>query len=69
MGMIEIHVKGSFKPTYKTFSAMKSGHADCVAQAIQWLAEEVLPEAIRNDHGCHSEGMKPSDGFAVRVKP
>ena len=67
MGMIRIEVAGSFKKReVKTFSAMTGGHADAVAQAIEYLAKEQLPESIRQDHELQDEGARPSKGFAVR---
>jgi hypothetical protein len=67
MGMISIEIAGSFKKRErKTFSAMNSGHADAIAQAIEYLVKEQLPEAIRQDHQLHDEGAKPNKGFAVR---
>ena len=67
MGLINIEVAGSFsKREFKTFKAIESGHADCVAQAIQYLAEVQLPAAIALDHQLHTEGEKPALGFAVR---
>lgn len=68
MGMITIEVVGSFGRKYKAFSAQETGHADAVAQAIEWLSSELLPSAIRNDHKCHDEGVRPNKGFAVRNK-
>ena len=66
MGMITISVSGSFVPKdAKTFSAMKSGHAKAVADAIKWLAEEVLPKAIINDHKCQKDGEFPTDKFGL----
>lgn len=60
MGMITIEVAGSFKPNKRlTFSAIKYGHASAVANAIQFLSEEVLPRAIENDHRCHATGCEP----------
>lgn len=63
MGMIKIDVTGSFKRESRDFSAMTHGHAHAVAEAIKFLAEKVLPEAIANDHECHDDGLKPSRGF------
>jgi hypothetical protein len=45
------------------FSAIEHGHAHAVTQAIAYLATEVLPEAIENDHKLHDEGAEPSQGF------
>ncbi len=66
MGMIRIDVAGSFgrKNGSKQFSAMKNGHADAVAQAIEYLSSNLLPYATALDHQLHDEGEKPSDGFA-----
>lgn len=67
MGMIRIQVLGSFNPnTEKKFSAMSKGHAQAVADAIKYLSEEVLPNAISNDHECHRDGEFPTDGFGNR---
>lgn len=67
MGMISIEVKGSFRNRqYKTFSAQDTGHADAVAQAIEYLVTEQLPDAIRLDHELQTEGHAPNKGFAKR---
>lgn len=67
MGQIDVTIAGSFGPRKsKSFSAMKKGHAHAVAEVIAWLSTEVLPDAIANDHDCHTEGAKPSDGFPQR---
>jgi hypothetical protein len=42
---------------------MDHGHAQAVAEAIRWLSEEVLPEAIGQDHKLHEEGARPRLGF------
>ncbi len=65
MGQIRIDVTGSFDPNRKnvTFSAENGGHADCVALAIEWLAQIVLPAAIEQDHALHSIGEKPVNGW------
>lgn len=64
MGMIRIETAGSFGPrTERQFSAMKRGHAQAVAEAIEYLSKEVLPKAIANDHRCHTEAVFPSEGF------
>ena len=64
MGMLTIETRGSFKRESKTFSAMEHGHAQAVAEAITFLSNVVLPEAINNDHKCHDEGATPSGGFS-----
>lgn len=63
MGQLTIKTWGSFPTREKTFGAMDHGHAHAVAQAIQWLSEEVLPEAIERDHKLHGEGAAPAMGF------
>lgn len=64
MGMIVIELSGSFgQPRSKTFSAMEGGHAQAVAEAIQYLSEVELPKSIRNDHECHKDGIEPSKGY------
>lgn len=67
MGMIRIQVVGSFRPLQdKSFSAMHGGHAEAVAEAIEWLSREILPKAIEQDHQLHEEGAKPEKGFGAR---
>lgn len=64
MGMITVEMRGSFEPQrIKTFSALNRGHACAVADCIRWLAESVLPKAIRQDHDLADEGHKPDAGF------
>jgi len=63
MGMITITTNGSFGSKNKQFSAMKNGHADAVAQAIEFLAGELLPDATASDHDLHDKNAKPDDGF------
>lgn len=50
----------------EVFSAMDGGHADADAQAIQYLSQVQLPEAIRLDHELAAQGEKPRLGFAKR---
>ena len=67
MGQITINIAGSFNPGYKkTISALETGHADAVAQAIEFLACVVLPRAIEQDHELQAQGHKPSKGFGFR---
>lgn len=63
MGMISIKTWGSFPARDKAFGAMASGHAHAVAEAIRFLAEEVLPEAIERDHRLHGRGAFPTHGY------
>ena len=63
MGMINVATTGSFPTRSKTLSAMEHGHANAVAEAIKWLAEEVMPDAIALDHSLQSDGAYPSKGF------
>ena len=67
MGQITINISGSFNPAYgTTFTAIETGHADCVAQAIEFLSKTVLPRAIEQDHELHEQGEKPRKGFGQR---
>lgn len=65
MGIIRIQMMGSFPREGKDFGAIEHGHAHAVAQAIAWLAEDVLPWAIARDHALHDEGAKPRRGFTT----
>lgn len=63
MGVLTIETAGSFPRRPRTFGAITNGHAHAVAQAIAYLADEVLPAAIEQDHRLHEQGAKPRDGF------
>ena len=64
MGQITITLEGSFGARRtSTFTAMKVGHAQAVADAINYLAATEMPCAILNDHECHRDGIEPSEGF------
>ncbi len=63
MGVIRIETAGSFPTRRKEFGAIDHGHAHAVADAIRFLSEEVLPEAIERDHKLHAEGASPRMGF------
>lgn len=63
MGVLKIEAFGSFERKSKSFSARQHGHARAVADAIRWLAEDVLPEAIAQDHALHAEGHEPEQRF------
>ena len=67
MGMIRIETYGSFPTRDKSFSAQAHGHAQAVAKAIQWLADEVLPEAIERDHRMSDQGIRPDDASFGQV--
>jgi len=69
MGMITITTAGSFGNGSKTFSAITNGHADAVAQAIEWLSGKLLPEATAQDHQLHDQGSIPNEGFKRKPKP
>ena len=63
MGEIKIEVVGSFQVRHNvTFSAKERGHAEACARAIEFLARDVLPKAIKLDHELH-EGGPPPWGF------
>ena len=63
MGTITVAQDGSFPRRSRTFSAIDHGHAHAVAQAIEYLAREILPEAVSRDHALHEAGDKPKKGF------
>ena len=64
MGILTVSLRGSFgEARMQNFTAMTGGHAQAVAEAIQYLSEVELPKAIRNDHECHRDGIEPSEGF------
>jgi hypothetical protein len=69
MGMIRVVTGGSFGESMKDFSAMQHGHAAAIAQAIEHLSKEVLPQAIRQDHDLHETGSKPEGPFGCPDKP
>ena len=63
MGKLDIVTYGSFGNRHHTFSAMKNGHADAVAQAIEYLAAHLLPDATALDHKLHAQQQVPEEGF------
>jgi hypothetical protein len=66
MGQLTIRMNGSFKPNNTVqFSAMQHGHAAAVMEAIQWLQQSALPEAIRHDLQLQAQGFFPEAGFNV----
>lgn len=68
MGVLRIETSGSFPYRAKHFGAMEWGHAHAVAEAIEWLASEVLPAAIAQDHQLQSKGASPRLGFDGRKR-
>ena len=49
--------------------ARHGGHTQAVAEALEFLSKELLPDAIQLDHVLHEEGDRPEIGFGVlRVK-
>ena len=66
MGSIRIVMGGSFGyPNERTFTANEEGHAKAVADAIKWLAEDILPKAITNDHECQRDDQYPTNKFGL----
>lgn len=65
MGTLTITTRGSFDgaPQDKRFTAITHGHAHAVAEAIQYLSQDVLPLAIQKDHALHDAEQKPEEGF------
>jgi hypothetical protein len=68
MGVLNIQTGGSFPSRNRTFGAMEHGHAHAVAEAIEWLASEVLPAAIEQDHQLQAKGAEPRKGFDRPVR-
>jgi len=67
MGQITITVSGSFrKLAPKRFSAISGGHAQAVAEAIEFLSGELLPDAIQQDHKLHEGNHYPEIGFGEK---
>lgn len=67
MGMINITLVGSFGSAGSTFGAQKSGHAQAVREAINWLSGEVLRKAIEQDHRLQAENVFPDDRFGITL--
>lgn len=67
MGMITIKTVGSFGETSKSFHAAEHGHADAVAQAIEYLAATLLPDATAQDHHLRDGDNFPNSGFQRRT--
>jgi len=66
MGKIRIDIMGSFKiKKMREFSALHGGHAQAVAEAIEWLSAEILPQAILQDHWLQSNGAFPENTFGL----
>ena len=63
MGMIQVKTWGSFPSREKTLGPADQGHAILVAEMIEWLITDVLPEAIARDHRLHSQGNEPPKGW------
>ncbi|MDB5042151.1 MAG: hypothetical protein JWN27_2877 [Candidatus Eremiobacteraeota bacterium] len=67
MGQITITVAGSFGPSRsRSFSAMEHGHAHATSEALKFLTNDVLPDAIAMDHQYHNEGDAPPGGWPPR---
>ena len=67
MGVINLSIAGSFRRDMqgtKQFSAMESGHAAALGEAIDYLAS-LLPAAIAQDHALQAEGAFPNDRFKL----
>ena len=64
MGIIIIETSGSFGRDRRVFEAIHHGHADAVAQAIEYLSGDLLPKSTAQDHELHDSGCVPDKGFA-----
>ena len=64
MGVILVSFTGPFMSRpIKSFSALHGGHAQAIAETIEWLSGHMLPKAIQQDHLLQSQGEKPEKGF------
>jgi len=67
LGEITIDVRGSFKnKPFKKFTAMHGGHAQAIAEAIEFLSGDFLSDAIKQDHKAQEQGAKPELGFGEK---
>ena len=67
MGVISINSAGSFSVrAHKNFSALDHGHTRAVRDAIMYLADVMLPAAIKQDSKLRAEGCLPRKGFQRR---
>ncbi len=64
MGMIRIEKWGSFPKDERTFGPADHGHADVVAQVIEYLSAVMLPEAIALDHQLQADGQNAPKGWS-----
>ena len=67
MGMIRVTKWGSFPDGERTFGPADHGHADVVAQVIEYLSAVVLPEAITLDHQLQAEKQDAPKGWKRMV--
>jgi len=66
MAFIKIEISENFPVNIKgkrMFYAKHHGHAHAISDAIAFLSNKVLREAINYDHELHEEGEKPNKGF------
>lgn len=68
MGMIEIRTYGSFPIHVESFGPADCGHVDTVADALEWVASVLLPEAHVLDHELHDGGDVPPSGWDRKEK-
>ena len=65
--MIRITTWGSLPGRDKNFGPADNGHAQLVLEAIDWLVNEVLADAIAQDHQLHTDGNNPPHGWPQRL--
>ncbi len=72
MGIITVHLSGSFNCNVShvpaSFSAEDFGHVDAVEGAIEYLTQQILPEAVAQDVKLAKEGNYPRKGFGETVQ-
>ncbi len=67
MGMIRVETWGSLPSRTKEFGPADEGHAQLVTEAIEWLVNEVLRDAIAQDHELRDKGSVPPHGWPQRL--
>lgn len=66
MGMIRITTWGSLRDRSKDFGPADHGHAQLVADAIEWMTKVVLQDAIAQDAALAAQGSVPPKGWPSR---
>lgn len=68
MGMIIIETNGSFGVRRVEFAAQQHGHSHCVREAIKFLVDRLMGQAVNDDHALHDENKSPDAGFCKKIE-